>query len=123
MNVPGLVEGGISFDSLGGAVSTVSASATPFPYRHAVASIQYTATWGATAPAGPTAAAPFDAYVRGFRAALMPWLGTAAYVNYADASITDYGIAYWGANYARLRQVKAHYDPGDLFTFAQSVKA
>ncbi|MCW2526946.1 MAG: FAD-binding protein [Pseudonocardiales bacterium] len=123
LSVPGLVEGGVSFDSLGGAVATVDASATPFPYRRAVASVQYTATWGASAAAGLSAVVPFDGYVRGFRAALAPWLGTAAYVNYADASIANYGEAYWGANYARLRQVKAQYDPGDLFTFAQSVKA
>ena len=50
------------------------------------------------------------------------WLGTAAYVNYADASITDYGAAYWGANYPRLQQVKQQYDPHELFTFAQAVR-
>ena len=50
------------------------------------------------------------------------WLGAAAYVNYADASITDYGSAYWGANYPRLQQVKQQYDPHELFTFAQAVR-
>jgi FAD/FMN-containing dehydrogenase len=122
MSVPGMVEGGVSFDALGGAVAAISATATPYPYRSALASVQYTATWGASAPAGGTAAAPFDRYVRGFRSAMTAWLGQSAYVNYADPSITDFGKAYWGANYSRLQQVKKEYDPGQLFTFAQAVK-
>ena len=88
------------------------------PFRHALATAQYTATW---APSG-TAADPFDRYVRGFRATLGHWLGQSAYANYADASITDYGPAYWGANYPRLQQVKKQYDPHQLFSFAQSVR-
>jgi len=38
------------------------------------------------------------------------------------ASITDYGPAYWGANYPRLQSVKSAYDAGNLFRFPQSVK-
>ncbi len=122
LDVPGLVEGGVSFDSLGGAVGKVAASATPYPYRSALASVQYTATWPGGAPATGSAAAPYDAYVRGFRATMSRWLGSSAYANYADASIADYGPAYWGANYPRLQQVKKQYDPGRLFTFAQAVQ-
>ena len=68
-------------------------------------------------------ATPFDKFVRGERAALAPWTGPSAYVNYADSSLTDYPTAYWGANYPRLQSVKQQYDPQNLFTFAQSVKA
>ena len=116
LEVPGIIEGGVSFDSLGGAVSTVAADATAFPYRHALATVQYTATWAS----GDTPAAPFDAYVRGFRSALAPWLGQSAYVNYADASIADYGSAYWAGNYPRLQTVARAVDPYQLFGFAQS---
>ena len=42
-------------------------------------------------------------------------------MNYADASITDFGTAYWGSNLARLKQVKQTYDPNDVFSFPQSV--
>jgi FAD/FMN-containing dehydrogenase len=45
----------------------------------------------------------------------------ACYVNYCDTDIADFAIAYWGANLARLRQVKAQYDPTNLFRHAQSV--
>jgi FAD/FMN-containing dehydrogenase len=117
-HVPGLYEGGVSFDALGGAVGDLAADATAFGHRTAFATMQYTATWTdpARSPAG------FDTYVRGFRAAMRPWCGDGAYANYADASITDYGPAYWGANYPRLQQVKSTYDPGNLFRFPQSVK-
>jgi hypothetical protein len=119
MNVPGLVEGGASFDALGGAVSDVAATATAFPWRTALAIVQYTATWNyASATADPS---PYDNFVHGERQALSPWLGSSAYVNYADASIADFGTAYWGPNLARLKQVKKQYDPANVFTFPQSV--
>jgi FAD/FMN-containing dehydrogenase len=118
MNVAGIFEGGVSFDSLGGAIGSVGAGATAFGHRSAAATAQYTATW----TDARTSPARFDAYVRGFRSALAPWLGSAAYVNYADSSIADFGPAYWGSNYPRLRAVKRTYDPHDLFTFPQSVR-
>ena len=118
MNLSHLIEGGVSFDALGGQVSQVAPTATPVPYRRALAVAQYTATWAS----GRTSAEPFDRYVRGFRSTMSRWLGAAAYANYADASITDYGSAYWGANYPRLQQVKHQYDPHQLFTFAQAVR-
>ena len=124
MSVPGLVEGGVSFDALGGTVATVAPGATAFVHRQALASVQYTATWAPAGASGKVAdAAPFDSYVRGERAALSRWTGSGAYVNYADSSIANYPAAYWGANYARLQSVKKQYDPHNLFTFAQAVKA
>ncbi len=118
LNVPGLGGAGVSFDSFGGAVATLAPDATAFGHRQALANVQYTATWS-NSSADP---APYDAFVRGSRAAMAPWLGNGAYVNYADASITDYGPAYWAANYPRLQQAKATYDPHNLFTFPQAVR-
>ena len=118
LKLPHAIEAGISFDALGGAVADVSATATPVPFRRALATAQYTATWAS----GTTAPDPFDRYVRDFRAAMGHWLGQDAYVNYADASIANFGNAYWGANYPRLQQVKHQYDPHQLFSFAQSVR-
>ncbi|MGX7680378.1 FAD-binding oxidoreductase [Jatrophihabitans sp. DSM 45814] len=124
MNVAHLVEGGVSFDALGGAVADVAASETAFVHRQALALVQYTATWASmNGPNGSASPAPFDAYVRGQRTGLLPWTGPSAYVNYADASIADYGTAYWGSNYPRLQSVKKQYDPDGLFTFAQAIKA
>lgn len=118
-SIQGLAEGGMSFDALGGAVADVAPTATAFAHRNALALVQYTATWSDPG-ADP---ARFDRFVRGERSALSRWTGTAAYVNYADPAISSYPAAYWGANYPRLQSVKKRYDPANLFSFAQSVKA
>jgi len=75
--------------------------------------VQYTATYDS----GPATAA--TSYVRGFRRAMTPSWGTGAYVNYADASLTDYQHAYFGANAAELARIRASYDPDHRFTQPQ----
>lgn len=118
LSLPGVVEAGTSFDALGGAVSRVAPTDTAFPYRDALATVQYTATWASPGQA----ATPFDAHVQALRTALRPWTGATAYVNYPDPAILDYGPAYWGRNYPRLQAVKRQYDPYGLFTFPQAVR-
>jgi FAD/FMN-containing dehydrogenase len=39
----------------------------------------------------------------------------ASYVNETDYFEDDWQTAFWGDHYARLHQVKDHYDPGGLF--------
>ncbi len=115
-----LIEAGMSFDALGGAVADVKPADTAFPWRGALALVQHTATWQPSAAGHDPA--PFDGFVRGARSALKPWTGTSAYLNYADASITDFGVAYWGSNLSRLRQVKRTVDAHNVFSSAQSVQ-
>ncbi|HEY9337463.1 MAG TPA: FAD-binding oxidoreductase [Kribbella sp.] len=43
------------------------------------------------------------------------------YPNFPDPDLTDWAAAYHGANHARLENVKAAYDPGDVFHFPQSL--
>jgi len=109
----GLKEAGILIDSLGGAVDDVGESDTAFGHRGALATVQYTATFDS----GP--ATPATSYVRGFRDAMVPTWGSGAYVNYADASLPHYLRAYFGANAARLTQVRGEYDPHGFFTQPQ----
>ena len=45
-----------------------------------------------------------------------------AFQNFPDPSLKDWAGAYYGANYARLRQVKTAYDKSDLFTYGQGIK-
>ena len=118
-DVKGMVEGGVSFDAFGGAIAGVAPDATAFPWRTALADIQYTATW----PYGKASEdpSPFDDFVQSERKSLQPWVGNSAYVNYADRKLTDYATAYWGPNLTRLSHIKKIYDPHDVFSFPQSV--
>ncbi|QZN98840.1 BBE domain-containing protein [Chenggangzhangella methanolivorans] len=47
--------------------------------------------------------------------------GTSAYQNFPDPSLTDWRRAYYGDNLARLEQVKAAYDPTNMFRHDQSL--
>jgi FAD/FMN-containing dehydrogenase len=105
----GMTEGGVALDALGGAVADPGAADTAFPWRSALWTAQYTATFGDGADP-----APFDAYVRRFRSAMRPAWGDAAYANYCDASITD-PAAYFGANTARLHRIAQQADPHGMF--------
>jgi FAD/FMN-containing dehydrogenase len=111
----GLKEAGISIDALGGKVRDVEPDATAFVHRRALATVQYTATF----PSGTAEQA--DAYVRGFRAAMVPHWDRHAYVNYSDDSIEDYRAAYFGPNADRLSQARAAYDPDGFFSQPQDL--
>jgi FAD/FMN-containing dehydrogenase len=109
----GLKEAGISLDALGGKVDDVGGSDTAFGHRGALSTVQYTATYDS----GPATAA--TAYVRGFRSAMTPSWGSGAYVNYADASLSDYQRAYFGPNAGRLARAREAYDPHGFFSQPQ----
>ncbi|HEY2644229.1 MAG TPA: FAD-binding protein [Galbitalea sp.] len=113
--VPGVREAGISMDALGGAVRKLTPTATAYPHRQALASVQYTATF-----TNGTDPAPLDAYVRGFRAAMTPQWGSGAYVNYSDPTLTDPAASYFAGNAARLQEIRSKYDPLGVFTQPQA---
>jgi len=52
-----------------------------------------------------------------------PWGSGGVYPNFPDPDLTDWERAYHGSNYDRLVRVKAGYDPDDVFSFHQSVRA
>ncbi|HEY6204003.1 MAG TPA: FAD-binding oxidoreductase [Candidatus Limnocylindria bacterium] len=116
----GVGGGAVLLDSLGGAVSRVAPPATAFAHRDAFVVAQLIASWNAAGPA--SVADDMQTWLRDLYAAARPLIGRGAYVNYADADLTDWEDAYWGANYARLRQVKAKYDPDRVFDFPQAVR-
>jgi FAD/FMN-containing dehydrogenase len=111
--------GGIAFDALGGAVNRVPPGATAYVHRNALFQAQYTTTW----PVGSVAAgvARQHAWQRAFWQSMRPYASGQAYQNYIDPDLTGWRQAYYGANYTRLAQVKASYDPDRVFTFPQAV--
>ncbi len=111
--------GGIAFDALGGAVNRVKPSATAFVHRNALFGAQYTADWtyGAASPGVERQ----HAWLRSFWTSMRPHASGQAYQNYIDPDLTNWRQAYYGANLARLQQVKKTYDPTRLFTFPQAI--
>jgi FAD/FMN-containing dehydrogenase len=116
---PTLRLGGLGIDAFGGAINRVPADATAFVHRDALFSIQYAATWYAS---DPTRIADENTrWLSDMWQAMRPYASGSAYQNYIDPDLPDWQQAYYGANLPRLQRVKAAYDPGDFFHFAQSI--
>jgi FAD/FMN-containing dehydrogenase len=52
---------------------------------------------------------------------VLPFSTGGAYQNFIDPSLANWQDAYYGANLARLKRIKAAVDPGRLFHFAQAI--
>ena len=107
--------GTVILDAYGGAINAVDADATAFVHRDVLASAQILSYH----PPGASAGA--RSWVRGTRAALARHGARGAYANYADARLENFEREYWGANRARLREVKRQVDPERRLVFPQAV--
>jgi FAD/FMN-containing dehydrogenase len=108
--------GSLELDSYGGVINRVAADATAFVHRNALFSGQYLAH--ASRPETTAAAAR---WLRGFYAAMRPFVSGYAYQNYIDPGLATWKHAYYGSNLPRLREIKAVSDPDWLFRFAQGI--
>ncbi|MCA1659512.1 MAG: BBE domain-containing protein, partial [Verrucomicrobiaceae bacterium] len=45
-----------------------------------------------------------------------------SYQGYADLRLDNWAHAYYGESYSRLRCIKSHYDPQNIFHHAQSIR-
>jgi FAD/FMN-containing dehydrogenase len=109
----------VIMDLMGGAINRVAPDATAFVHRSAIFSAQYYIS----GPVGVTPAqvSAAQAIVSGFRTTMSTWSSGEAYQNYLDPTLSNWQQAYYGANYARLVQVKAAYDPTQVFKPAQGI--
>ena len=116
----------------------VPSNATAFYHRDALYHIQFLAYWGADTGAKPSLDW-LDSFYTAMQVRLEGagecWLGAHvvfiaqaylpghyAYRNYCDRDIVDFGHAYYGDNYSRLQQVKAAYDPRNVFRYQQAIQ-
>ena len=111
--------GEVLLDALGGAINRMNPSATAFVHRGSLFLAQYLTRWNEGGSA--MGASRQHAWLRSLYASLHPYASGQAYQNYADPDLTNWQQAYYGANYARLSQVKAAYDPLQVFRFPQGI--
>ncbi|UHA75413.1 FAD-binding oxidoreductase [Paenibacillus sp. 481] len=104
-----------SLGGAGSAVSRVSPTATAYPHRKAETIYELSARWRDDCEQQRNIR-----WVKRFRRALRPFV-IGDYVNFPDLQIKNWPKAYYGVNFARLKQVKRKYDPHNVFRFAQSI--
>ncbi|MDQ0757037.1 FAD-binding oxidoreductase [Arthrobacter sp. B3I4] len=99
-----------------GAVHQVGVADTAFPNRNARFSPVIACHWQ-----DPADTEANVAWVREFAAALRPYAETAGYINFMDGDDLAKVPDNYGPNYQRLREVKAAYDPQNLFHVNQNI--
>lgn len=116
---PILGDGGIGMDAFGGAINRVATNATAFAHRSTLFSAQYSGNWLPGDPASVVSAN--YSWLNALWQSMRQYASGQAYQNYIDPNLPGWQQAYYGANLPRLQQIKAAYDPTDLFHFAQSI--
>jgi FAD/FMN-containing dehydrogenase len=109
----------LDFSPWGGAYNSTRADATAFVHRDARYVLKHTAAIGVAASASERAVARH--WVTRSWESARPWGTGHVFPNFPDPDLEDWGRAYYGSNYARLLEVKARYDPNNLFHFQQSL--
>jgi FAD/FMN-containing dehydrogenase len=108
----------IVIEQLGGAVARVGATETAFTYRSAPYNLAVIARW-----IDPAEADRHIAWARGLFDALTPY-SQGVYVNYLGTGDTPDRVrtAYGADTYDRLAELKARYDPDNVFRATQNIQ-
>jgi hypothetical protein len=101
---------------LHGAVTRVPVTATPFPLRRDGIACDVAAHW--KSPASRLAARQWTEALK----SKLPVNENGNYVNVMDREGENSVRRAYGANYARLQQIKARYDPHNLFSLNQNIR-
>ncbi|HTU72940.1 MAG TPA: FAD-binding oxidoreductase [Trebonia sp.] len=93
-----------------------------FSHRDALFYSEPGAGWGTRGDeeSGEALTPKAQAWIAEFSQALRPYVN-GAYVNVPNIAMADWASAYWGCHVDQLRQVKAKYDPRNVFQYEQSV--
>jgi FAD/FMN-containing dehydrogenase len=104
------------FYPIDGAVHRVAPDATAFAYRNVGFSPVIAGIWG-----DPADNEANIRWVREYADALHPLGAGGAYVNFMDADDAPRAAENYGANWTRLREVKAKWDPDNVFRLNQNI--
>jgi FAD/FMN-containing dehydrogenase len=103
---------------LGGAMGRVAADATAFAGRETKFVMNVHTRWQ-----DPHDDARCIQWAREFFAATKPYAAATAYVNFLSDEDGDRLTSTYGGNYARLAEVKARHDPGNMFRVNQNIRS
>ncbi|PCR90362.1 FAD-binding oxidoreductase [Natrinema ejinorense] len=106
----------IFFGQLGGAMARVPTDATAYPHRDAEYAMNVHTRWE-----DPAMDEECIAWSRAFFDAMAPYATGGVYVNFISEDEGEETLAY-GANHDRLAEIKAEYDPENLFRMNQNVE-
>jgi FAD/FMN-containing dehydrogenase len=109
---------GIVIDHVHGAATRLRAEDAAFPHRSEGYNLLILTQWP-----DPAQTEQSIAWTRESYAALEPYLDARRYVNYMDRDDGGAQVATaYGPNYARLREIKAKYDPENVFHMNQNIR-
>ena len=113
----------LQVDSYGCAVNRVPSDATPVPQRSSIMKLQYQTYWTdeKDSPANLDWIGRFYADMYGSAGPVSDEVMDGCYVNYPDVDLEDWQGLYYLGLYPRLQEVKARWDPNDIFNHAQSI--
>ena len=107
----------VFFEWMGGAIARADSDATAFPHRDATVSFTVAPKW--TDPADDE---ELIGWAREFFDATAPYATEDVYVNYLSGDEQQRTGAAYGDNYDRLVELKAEYDPENLFRMNQNIE-
>ena len=102
---------------INGACHDVAADATAFGHRDATYAMVIAGMWP-----DPVDNEANTQWVRDYYAAISPLSQPGGYVNFASSDDQSKVAANYGANYARLQEVKRRYDPDNFFHLNQNIQ-
>ena len=110
------VQSAINFHPVDGAVHRVAPDATAFAYRNAGFSPAIASFWD-----NPADSDANIAWTRNFWEALHPYGSGGGYINFMGADDSARSVDNYGPNWMRLRDVKAKWDPDNVFHVNQNI--
>ena len=107
------------FGWVGGILTETARDATAYVHRDMTALWRPGAIWSPDVT--PSVAEELNAWTQEVASLIAPHTPNESYQNFPNRTITDWQEQYYAENFPRLVNVKADYDPGNVFRNAQSI--
>lgn len=107
----------VYLEPMGGVISEVEPEATAFPHRDAAYSVHALTGWS-----DPDRDEELIEWTDSIYEAMVPYSSGGVYVNLLNREETDRVPLAYGENYERLREIKAAWDPENLFDSNQNIE-